>query len=163
MASGIRDKVAILGMGCSKFGERWDCGGPSFHLPLFDGGRLRQTLALTEARQQEAALNYRNTVLKAWQEVDDALQQQVDGRRQWQHWQAAEQQRQQVVDAVTRARQAGAADDLAVTDARRALLVATSARQAGATQVKLGVVALARALGGGWTPANAAVASGARP
>jgi acetyl-CoA C-acetyltransferase len=26
MASGIRDKVAILGMGCSKFGERWDCG-----------------------------------------------------------------------------------------------------------------------------------------
>jgi acetyl-CoA C-acetyltransferase len=26
MASGIRDKVAILGMGCSKFGERWDMG-----------------------------------------------------------------------------------------------------------------------------------------
>ncbi len=25
MAKGIRDKVAILGMGCSKFGERWDC------------------------------------------------------------------------------------------------------------------------------------------
>lgn len=26
MAAGIRDKVAILGMGCSKFGERWDAG-----------------------------------------------------------------------------------------------------------------------------------------
>ena len=26
MATGIRDKVAILGMGCSKFGERWDAG-----------------------------------------------------------------------------------------------------------------------------------------
>ena len=26
MAGGIRDKVAILGMGCSKFGERWECG-----------------------------------------------------------------------------------------------------------------------------------------
>jgi acetyl-CoA C-acetyltransferase len=25
MATGIRDKVAILGMGCSHFGERWDC------------------------------------------------------------------------------------------------------------------------------------------
>ena len=24
MARGIKDKVAILGMGCSKFGERWD-------------------------------------------------------------------------------------------------------------------------------------------
>src|SRR6201994_2363628 len=26
MASGIKDKVAILGMGCSKFGERWESG-----------------------------------------------------------------------------------------------------------------------------------------
>lgn len=26
MASGIKDKVAILGMGCAKFGERWDAG-----------------------------------------------------------------------------------------------------------------------------------------
>jgi len=26
MPHGIRDKVAILGMGCSKFGERWDAG-----------------------------------------------------------------------------------------------------------------------------------------
>ena len=26
MATGIKDKVAILGMGCSKFGERWDAG-----------------------------------------------------------------------------------------------------------------------------------------
>jgi acetyl-CoA C-acetyltransferase len=26
MASGIKDKVAILGMGCAKFGERWDSG-----------------------------------------------------------------------------------------------------------------------------------------
>ena len=26
MASGIKDKVAIIGMGCSRFGERWDSG-----------------------------------------------------------------------------------------------------------------------------------------
>ncbi len=26
MATGIRDKVAILGMGCTRFGERWDMG-----------------------------------------------------------------------------------------------------------------------------------------
>ena len=26
MATGIKDKVVILGMGCSKFGERYDCG-----------------------------------------------------------------------------------------------------------------------------------------
>ncbi len=27
MATGIRDKVAIIGMGCTRFGERWDVGG----------------------------------------------------------------------------------------------------------------------------------------
>jgi acetyl-CoA C-acetyltransferase len=27
MAEGVRDKVVILGMGCTKFGERWDMGG----------------------------------------------------------------------------------------------------------------------------------------
>src|SRR6266436_5890698 len=26
MASGIKDKVVIAGMGCSRFGERWSCG-----------------------------------------------------------------------------------------------------------------------------------------
>jgi len=26
MAEGIRDKVAILGMGCTRFGERWRAG-----------------------------------------------------------------------------------------------------------------------------------------
>lgn len=35
MASGIRDKVAILGMGCSRFGERWDTDGPSLMVEAF--------------------------------------------------------------------------------------------------------------------------------
>ncbi|MGE5544043.1 MAG: acetyl-CoA acetyltransferase, partial [Bacillota bacterium] len=25
MARGIKDQVAVIGMGCTKFGERWDC------------------------------------------------------------------------------------------------------------------------------------------
>ena len=35
MASGIRDKVAIVGMGCSKFGERWDAGAEELILEAF--------------------------------------------------------------------------------------------------------------------------------
>lgn len=35
MASGIRDKVAIIGMGCSKFGERWECGAEELILEAF--------------------------------------------------------------------------------------------------------------------------------
>jgi acetyl-CoA C-acetyltransferase len=36
MASGIKDKVAILGMGCSKFGERWDVGTAEMMAEAFD-------------------------------------------------------------------------------------------------------------------------------
>ena len=36
MASGIRDKVAILGMGCSRFGERWDCDADRLMLEAFN-------------------------------------------------------------------------------------------------------------------------------
>jgi acetyl-CoA C-acetyltransferase len=36
MATGIKDKVAILGMGCSKFGERWDAGAQDLMAEAFD-------------------------------------------------------------------------------------------------------------------------------
>jgi len=35
MASGIRDKVVIIGMGCSQFGERWDCGADDLMIEAF--------------------------------------------------------------------------------------------------------------------------------
>jgi acetyl-CoA C-acetyltransferase len=35
MASGIKDKVAILGMGCSKFGERWDADAEDLMVEAF--------------------------------------------------------------------------------------------------------------------------------
>ena len=35
MAKGIKDKVAILGMGCSKFGERWNSGAEELMLEAF--------------------------------------------------------------------------------------------------------------------------------
>jgi acetyl-CoA C-acetyltransferase len=35
MATGIRDKVAIIGMGCSRFGERWDVGAEELMVEAF--------------------------------------------------------------------------------------------------------------------------------
>jgi acetyl-CoA C-acetyltransferase len=35
MASGIRDKVAVIGMGCARFGERWDSGPDDLMLEAF--------------------------------------------------------------------------------------------------------------------------------
>ncbi|WP_232467748.1 efflux transporter outer membrane subunit [Bordetella genomosp. 9] len=60
----------------SRFGEwgtrTWSIG-PSLSLPLFDQGRRRAVIELRSLQQQEAAVAYQQTVLKAWQEVDDAL------------------------------------------------------------------------------------------
>ena len=36
MANGIKDKVVILGMGCSKFGERWDCNAQDLMVEAFE-------------------------------------------------------------------------------------------------------------------------------
>lgn len=36
MASGIKDKVVILGMGCSKFGERWDASSADLMVEAFE-------------------------------------------------------------------------------------------------------------------------------
>ena len=41
MATGIRDKVAILGMGCSKFGERWDSDAEELMVEAYRGGARR--------------------------------------------------------------------------------------------------------------------------
>ena len=35
MAKGIKDKVAIIGMGCTRFGERWDCGPEELMVEAF--------------------------------------------------------------------------------------------------------------------------------
>jgi acetyl-CoA C-acetyltransferase len=36
VATGIRDKVVIIGMGCSRFGERWDCGADDLMIEAFE-------------------------------------------------------------------------------------------------------------------------------
>ncbi len=36
MAAGIKDKVAIIGMGCTRFGERWDVGAEELMVEAFE-------------------------------------------------------------------------------------------------------------------------------
>jgi acetyl-CoA C-acetyltransferase len=52
MASGIKDKVAIIGMGCSRFGERWDTGTEGLLAEAFDEAMLDAGI---EREQIEAA------------------------------------------------------------------------------------------------------------
>jgi len=48
VASGIRDKVAILGMGCSRFGERWDASSDDLMVEAFNEALTDAGIALTQ-------------------------------------------------------------------------------------------------------------------
>src|SRR5712672_1193391 len=50
----------------------WSFGG-SLVQPIFTGGRIRSNVKFTEARQQEAALIYQQTIHQAFRGVSDAL------------------------------------------------------------------------------------------
>jgi multidrug efflux system outer membrane protein len=46
---------------------------PSISLPIFDGGRRKNNLKLTQARNNLAVINYEKTIQNAFREVSDAL------------------------------------------------------------------------------------------
>jgi hypothetical protein len=66
----------IESVSSGKFGEwgsrQWALG-PSLSIPVFDQGRRQSIVVLREMQQQESAIAYQQAVLKAWQEVDDAI------------------------------------------------------------------------------------------
>jgi NodT family efflux transporter outer membrane factor (OMF) lipoprotein len=138
--------------------------GPTVYLPVFQGGRLTQRLALSESRQQTAALAYRQTVLRAWHEVDDALEAFAAQRRQHGDLLVAYQQHSEALQAAERGYQQGVSDYLGVLTAQRNLLVSQTSLNTSATNATLTLVNLYKSLGGGWDPADVAIAEvGARP
>lgn len=125
--------------------------GPTLYLPIFQGGRLERTLALTEARQRSAGLAYQQTVLKAWHEVDDALDAYSHAVDRHAQLDLATQQQAQALDATEHNQREGSADQVAVLQARAQWLVSRATLTEGTTAAALSVVGLYRALGGGWS------------
>ncbi|AXA54107.1 efflux transporter outer membrane subunit [Pseudomonas thivervalensis] len=126
--------------------------GPTVYLPIFQGGRLVQRLVLNESRQKTAALAYRQTVLRAWHEVDDALDAWAAQQRQHDEWRVSYEQNKQALHAAERGYQQGATDYLSVLTAQLNLLASQTSLNASATNATLTVVNLYKSLGGGWTP-----------
>lgn len=124
--------------------------GPGLTIPLFEGGRLRATLHLREAQQQEAALNYQKTVLQAWHDVDNALTAyQAEQARRDELTQAVADNRRALGLAQDRYQQ-GVSDFLTVLVAQSSLLGAQLQLAESTTAVSSDLVALYKALGGGW-------------
>jgi NodT family efflux transporter outer membrane factor (OMF) lipoprotein len=129
--------------------------GPDVSIPIFEGGRLRSQLSLRESRQREAAIAFRKTVLRAWQEVDNALT--AYGEAQHRHADVARAVAQNQV-ALQSARQRyseGALDFLNVNSTQAQLLQSENDLADSDTRIATDLVDLYRALGGGWEVADA--------
>jgi NodT family efflux transporter outer membrane factor (OMF) lipoprotein len=133
--------------------SRWFSVGPTLYLPIFQGGRLKSNLALSEARHRLAGIAYQQTVLRAWHEVDDALNAYAIELKRHAQLQSATVENQTALDVAQRAYQQGTVDFTSVLVARRSLLTSQAELTHCATASALSVVALYRALGGGWSPA----------
>ena len=124
--------------------------GPSISIPIFDGGRLRSNLVLTEARQQEAALAYQKAVLQAWHDVVNALAalKGDEGRRAFLQKQVA-QARRGLELARTRYTQGVDTFTTVLQNSQNVLTAEVNLSQATAN-ISTDFVALYKALGGGW-------------
>jgi len=124
--------------------------GPGVTIPIFRGGELRATLELRKAQQQEAAIDYQKTVLSAWHDVDNALTAyQTEQARRDQLTQAVAQNQRALGLAQSRY-QEGVADFLQVLTAQQNLLSTQQQLALATTNVSANLVALYKALGGGW-------------
>jgi len=124
--------------------------GPSITMPIFEGGRLKGTLQLREAQQQEAAIVYKHTVLEAWREVDDALVVYDAEQLRRDRLTAVVTLNQRALSIAQQRYKAGAVDYIDVLNVQKQLLDAQSKREQSKGAAAANLVTLCKALGGGW-------------
>lgn len=125
-------------------------GGLSWR--LFDFGRVDAEVAQAKGRRAEALAAYRQTVLRAAEEVEDAV---TDLRQQQDRAAALTQQIDHLTTARDQAQQAyegGVISLVEVRDADRDLLTAADQLVQARAGAARAAVAAYRALGGGWSP-----------
>jgi multidrug efflux system outer membrane protein len=128
----------------------WSGGTPNFDLPVFNAGRVRANVRLTEAQQREALATYRKAIETAFREVSDSLV----GYRKTGEQRAQEELLLQALRETSRLStlryQGGLDSYLQVLDAERNRFQGELALAQLREQEVLSVVQLYRALGGGW-------------
>ncbi|WP_269714589.1 efflux transporter outer membrane subunit [Caulobacter sp. NIBR2454] len=126
---------------------------PTVSWPGLDFGGARARLKAQEAREEASLAAYDQTVLRALEDLENAL---VAYRQQQAQLYSLTEQASASRRAAELARvqyREGGIDFLVLLDAERTLLAAEDALSVAETGVNTNVVAIYKALGGGWTPA----------
>ncbi|MGE5839491.1 MAG: efflux transporter outer membrane subunit [Deltaproteobacteria bacterium] len=145
-----------LGVRSSELGSWFDWTsrlwsiGPSLNWRVFDMGRVRADIAQREALQEQSVIAFQRTVLTALQEVEDAL---IALDKEQEHREAlvdAVAFNQKAVDLSIKLYTEGQTDFLNVLQAQRSLFVTEEALALSTRTISTNLVALYKALGGGW-------------
>jgi len=139
---------SVNGSTFGDWGSRTWAIGPNLQLPIFDGGRRRSTVTLRELQQQEAAVAYQQTVLKAWHEIDDALNVYTAERRRNAHLAVRERSSREALQLAQVRYEHGLTDFLVQLDAQRVWLQAQREYAESTSRLAMGLVAVSKALGG---------------
>ncbi len=135
-----------------KFGDwgsrTWSIG-PTLRLPIFDQGRRRAVINLRQLQQQETAVAYQQTILRAWQEIDDALSAYHAETVRNRELRDREQSSRQAYELAKARYRGGLTDFLTELDAQRTLLQARRDLVDSNGQLRVRLVAVYKAVGGG--------------
>lgn len=124
--------------------------GPSIDVPIFEGGRLSGTLRLREAEQREAALRFRQVVLQAWHDVDNALVAYAEAQHRRVDVGASRDANARGLAAADQQYRQGLTSLLDVIAAQEGVLRSENDVAQAQADLTLRLVDLYRALGGGW-------------
>jgi outer membrane protein TolC len=124
--------------------------GPSVSWPLFDAGRIRATIQVQDALTQQTLTQYQKTVLTALQDVDNALVAYAKEQTRRQALTDAVAANRRAVDLANRLYTQGLTNFLNVLEAERSLYTTEDALVQSQRNISLDLVALYKALGGGW-------------
>ena len=124
--------------------------GPSITWNLFNYGRITNSIRVEDARFQQLAVDYENTVLQAVQEVEDAMIAYLRTQDQVAFLADAVAAYKSSVDLSTLQYKEGLVDFQRVLDAQQNLVQQQDNWVATTGDVGLNLISLYKALGGGW-------------
>jgi NodT family efflux transporter outer membrane factor (OMF) lipoprotein len=123
--------------------------GPGFTWNIFNYGRIKNRVRVEDARLQQLAVNYQNTVLRAYQEVEDGLVGFLRAHDTMIFQVEAVRASKRSVDISLAQYGEGLVDYQRVLDAERTLAASQDALIATTGSVATNLIAVYRALGGG--------------
>jgi len=128
----------------------WSIGGPGISWNIFRGGAIRQNIEVQTALQEQALIQYESTVLRALEEVENALVAYAKEQRRRESLTKATVAAQRAAALARDVYQAGLVDFNNVLDAQRSLLIIEDQLAQSEGAVISNLVRLYKALGGGW-------------